>query len=182
MPDEEVTPEQQLEAMQKQVTDLETENDKLRNKDMNFEKLRSTVKSVKDMNEEEKKHWTEKEQVLIDRIASAEQAIEAERSSKVLTWKDSALEKFAGDDEKTREKVLFHFDRFKEDVTDKAGIDKRMRECVILANSDQKEPLGIPMSSAGNPAPVTRPKTDFADSQEGAGLLASMGHVSPKKD
>lgn len=176
-----LTPEEQIEALKKEAEELREQNDKLKNKEMNFEKLRGTVKRVEEMTEEEKKQWTEKERALVDQLAELKQTVEQERVSKIETWRESALEKFAGEDEKTREKVLYHFNRLKGDAADKASIENSMREAAILANADKKEPTAIPFSSAGNPVPMEKPKKDFSKTQDGQSLLRMMGHVSPKE-
>lgn len=175
------TPEEQIEALKKEAEELKEQNEKLKSKDHNFEKLRGTVKRREEMSEEEKKQWTEKEQVFVDQLAELKETVEKERTSKVETWRESALEKFAGEDEKTREKVLYHFERLKGDSADKASIENSMREAAILANADRKEPTAIPFSSAGNPVPMDKPKKDYAKTEEGKNLLQMMGHVSPKE-
>lgn len=177
-----LTAEEQLEALKKEAEELREQNEKLKNKEMNFEKLRGTIKRVEEMTDEEKKQWSEKERTLVDQLAELKQTVEQERTSKVETWKESALEKFAGEDEKTREKVLYHFERLKGEAKDKPSIESAMREAAILANADKKEPTAIPFSSSGNPIPVEKPKRDYAKTDEGKTLLQMMGHVSPKQD
>jgi len=175
------TPEELLQKAQADLEALREENEKLKNKDTNFENLRGSLKRVEKMSAEEKKQFTVKEQAMIDRLAALEESVQAERTSKVETWKESALEKFAGEDEKTREKVLYHFNRLKGDGSDKASIESAMREAAILANADRKEPTAIPFSASGNPAPIERQKKNFAESEAGQELLKMMGHVQPKQ-
>lgn len=175
------TPEEQIETLKKEADELKEQNEKLRGKDLNFEKLRGTVKRVEEMNEEEKKQWTEKETVLVNELAELKESFKKEQTSKVETWKESALEKFAGGDEKTREKVMFHFGRIAGD-DDKSSIESRMREAALLANADRKEPTAIPFSAAGNPVTVERSKKDYAKTEEGQNMLKMMGHQSKKAE
>lgn len=176
---EELTAEQKLEALQKEVESMREENEKLKNKDNNFERLRGSLKRVNEMSEEEKKQWTQKEQAMIDRLASLEQTVEEERTAKVQTWKEAALEKYAGEDEKTREKVLYHFDRLKDEANDKKSIEAKMREATILASADKKDPIGIPFSSAGNPVEREKKRRNYTETEEGQALLKAMG-FTPK--
>ena len=176
------TPEEQIEVLKKEAEDLKEQNEKLKNKDTNFEKLRGSMKRVEEMSEEEKKQWTEKEQLMVDKLAALEQTVEQERTSKIETWKEAALERFAGQDEKTREKMLYHFDRLKGEAKDRVSIETSMREAALLANADKKEPTAISFSSAGDPVPMEKPKRDYAKTEEGQNMLKMMGHQAPKKD
>lgn len=173
--------EEEIAALQKELEDKNSELEKLRAKDMNFEKLRGGLKKVTEMTEEEKKAWTTKEQVLLAEIQSLRENVEGKSQAEITAAKESALEKLVGKDEKAKEKALFYFDQFKDAPKTAAEVEERMRQAAILANGDAKDPLAIPISMSGNPVDNTPKKKDYSESQDGQDLLAKMGHESPKK-
>jgi len=94
---------------------LREENEKLRNKDMNFEKLRKKVLTVEEL---DKKQEDFKNTIINGHL-------------------DDALAVVAGDDGELRKKILHHYDRIKGEAITKEDINKRVKEAFLLETGGQ---------------------------------------------
>lgn len=147
----------------------------LENKDFNFKHLR-------DMNAEEKAKLTAQELELRQRQEKVEEETKKLREnqeqftkSTVEEYRDDAITMAVGEDEEVKKKVLYHYDRIKDEARTKTEIRKKVQDAVKLARDDS---AGNPMFRAnpnlGGEAPPRRGK-GFGDTAEGKAFAKSLG-------
>lgn len=117
------------EAAEKEIGDIKEKLSKLENKDMNFKKMR-------DMTQEELNKLSSKEVELIKRQEKMEEEQRSFVETQIRSYKDESLAVLAGDDEELHKKVLFHYDRIKDEAVSKQDIQRKMRDAYRLAKSD----------------------------------------------
>ena len=134
MSEEEIKPEESkepdykvlLEEKEAEIAEVKKKLETFENKDFNFKKLR-------DMTEDEKKKLSGKEEELLKRQEHLEEEQESWTGKIVEGHKGDALAVLVGDDEELRKKVIFHYDRIKDEATTKDEINKKMRDAYLLA-------------------------------------------------
>ena len=159
----------------KEMVDIKGKLSKLENKDFNFKHLR-------EMNDEEKAKLTAKEMELIQRQEKIEEDSkvshekqEAFLKGTIEEYRDDAISTLIGDDEESKKKVLFHYERIKDEAITKAQIKQKVRDAVKLAQDDNaSSPLFRGSPSLGGDAP-RRKGRDYSDSEEGKTLAKSLG-------
>jgi hypothetical protein len=101
---------------------------KLKEKDFNFKKLRDQKKLAKQEVEKGKKELDE--------------GWKDFRDNMIRERKEDALSLLVGDDTEIRKKVLYNYDRIKDEATTKGDIYKKMREAVnMLGDSSPSNPM-----------------------------------------
>ena len=125
--------EDKSKTFQEELSKTKEQLAKFENKDFNFKKLR-------DMSKEERETLNAKEMELLKR----QEAIEEQqanftkqqketREKELGSYKEEYLEKFAGNDEEMKKKVLFHFNRLADEAITKSDIEKKMGDAWVLA-------------------------------------------------
>ena len=159
----------------KEMVDIKGKLSKLENKDFNFKHLR-------EMNEEERAKLSAQEIELRQRQEKVENETksivekqEAFLKGTVEEYRDDAIAVLVGDDEEAKKKVLFHYDRIKDEATTKAQIKQKVRDAVKLAQDDSTgSPLFRGSPSLGGDAPRRKGK-DYSDTEEGKAMAKSLG-------
>lgn len=112
-----------------ELADVKEKLSKLETKDMNFKKLR-------DMNKEEKENLSSQQIELMQRQEKLEEEQKSFLEKQVQSHKDEASAVLAGTDDDLRKKILFHYERIKDDAVSKDEVYKKMREAAILAKGE----------------------------------------------
>lgn len=159
------------EEKEKALQEKEAELEKLRNKDLNFKKLR-------EMTEEEKAKLSATELALKaeqDRFREEQQSF---YSGFVSDIKDDLLETIAGDDEDLRKSILANYDRIKDSDTARSRkeISAIMHEAAKLAgvtSGSKVSPLVRAANYSGRP--IKAPEKSFSETEEGRSLAKELG-------
>lgn len=147
----------------------------LENKDFNFKKLR-------EMKQEEMAKLSTQEIELRQRQEAVEEETKKLREGQetftkrtIEEYRDDAIGIAIGDDEEVKKKVLFHYDRIKDEATTKEQIRKKVRDAVKLAQDENAgNPLfrGTPNLGSGDPP---RRGKNFSDTEAGKAFAKSLG-------
>jgi hypothetical protein len=167
-------PKSEWEAMQAKLANLE-------NKDLNFKTLRE--KKLSALSDEEKEEIHKKTLEVVEKSKEIEDKqnkfIELQRKEYI----DDALNAIVGEDEKEREKILFHYNRLSDKADTKREIITKVRDAYNLAKS-KRESVGDVVANAASTYWGAQPKRQekrFDEKPEGQDLLERMGIKSPKK-
>lgn len=170
------------EELEKVLQEKETEIEKLSKKDINFKKL--NFKNQKEL-EEKTADWNEREKALRDKIAEFESAVYAPAEN----TKNKLFDEYAGGDEKLKEKLQNEFEAIggnnaKTPDEVKAHMDKAAIFVQHELNKTSNPINQYSPSSIGTGMPSSSRKTNFADTEGGKKLAASLGIdiEEPKKD
>ena len=149
---------------------------KLENKDYNFKKLR-------DMTKEEMEKLSGKEVELLKRQEKLEEEQKNFTDKVVNSYKDDALAVLAGNDKDLREKILFHYDRIKDDAVSKEEIQNKIKEAYLLASERAKaiNPLSAAMSYRGSPPNVKKGKEPVSEDQKDLARKLGINEEDLKK-
>jgi hypothetical protein len=101
------------------------ELDKLKSKDYNWRRL-------EEMNEEEKKQLTAREKELLTRQETIEKQAKEIDQRIIRDYQGEALDVLAGEDKDLREKILFHYDRIKDEAKSREDINRKMKDAYKL--------------------------------------------------
>jgi len=108
--------------------DERAELEKLREKDLNFKKLRDKEKRTRSEIDKERDELTKSQQEFIDNM--------------VRERKEDALALLVGDDKELRNKALVNYDRIKDEAKTKEEIYSKMREAVnMIGVASQPDPM-----------------------------------------
>lgn len=132
-------------ASSEPLTDKERkELEDLRNKEMNFNKLRSGVnrqyKRFEEYSEEERSKMSEREKELLQR----QDAIEAKERDIVEKTKDSIIERICGDNNDMKEKIKFYYDKIDLPSSTPDEIIRKVNNAKYLAEQNdavQRNPI-----------------------------------------
>jgi uncharacterized protein YdaT len=133
--------EDKSKTFQEELSKTKEQLAKFENKDFNFKKLR-------DMSKEEREALNAKEMELLKR----QEAIEEQqvnftkqqketREKELSSYKEEYLEKFAGNDEEMKKKVLFHFNRLADEAITRSDIEKKMGDAWVLATGGRSSAI-----------------------------------------
>lgn len=150
------------EAAARELEDAKSKLSKLESKEFNFKKLR-------DLTEEERKKLSTKEIELMQRQEDLENKTKGFVESQITAFKDEALATLAGDNEELRKKTLFHFDRIKDEATNRDDIRRKMRDAYRLAQSDlstSADPFAAAVGYSGGQAPTAKASTGEFNSDQ----------------
>ena len=141
-----------LEKMFKELGETTEELEKLRKKDLNFEKLRK-FRLLSELSEEEKEKLSAKELELMQRQEELEKRTKDFETTMHTTWKDSAFKKIVGTDAELIKKVELQFAETLKGVeakTEEAYINK-VSNAYLLATGQKPSYVssGSEFSSAG---------------------------------
>ncbi len=151
----------------------------------------SQFKKLRDLTKEEKEKLSQKELELMQRQEKLEEEQEAwvkrqedERADNVKSWRENSISKLAGDDKDMKEKIEHHMGRFNDEIKSPEDAQRLAQEAYMIANPGQSpDPVGSAVNAQG--ASDRQGKTtDFAGTEEGKGLAASLNLKSaqPKKE
>lgn len=173
MPDDEGTPT--IEELQAQIKEkeeaLERTNQELKglkDKDLNFSKLRGTVK-------EEEKKLSEFEKQLLERQEKFETEQRAFAESRKTEFAEKIIEGYAGKDEELKKKIEYNFKRLGGGKTE-SEIQTVMGEAYLLSTGNQAtvNPLRTVAGSSGASS-MKVGRRNFADTEEGKLLAHKLG-------
>jgi chromosome segregation ATPase len=158
----------ELESIRAEKDKSDAELAKLRNKDMNFKRLREMTDEEKDKLTEQEMSLKRKEEELDDRLSSHEKAVRND-------WRSAAIEKAShGDPDKAKAIEEALKDVTGED-TDRSAIESRVAKAARLARKDNEvDHVGSAMSFSGS-APERQKEKDFADTPEGSDFARRSG-------
>jgi len=165
-----VVPEDPTE-LKAQYEKLMEENKKLKDKELNFQKLRTKKES--EISAEKKEELGS----IQDQIREMEKGLEEKHrqfvESQFNQARDTKLKSLVGDDADLREKVLYHYDRLKDETTTAEDVAKKLNDAYILATGEmpQKANPIYRTASAASPPNYQSKGRSFADTDEGTGTL-----------
>lgn len=162
-PEEAKKLQEEKEAATKEVTEIKDKLSKLENKDFNFKKLR-------EMNEKEKEKLTAQEMELLQRQEKLEEDQKSFVQSQISSYKNDALAVVAGDNEELRKKILFHYNRIKDEAVSREDVFKKIREAATLAREENKilNPINSAMNFQGNPpSKQDKPESEYSKEMRG---------------
>ncbi|KKQ99944.1 MAG: hypothetical protein UT24_C0020G0012 [Candidatus Woesebacteria bacterium GW2011_GWB1_39_12] len=116
----------QLEEKEKVLVEKQAEIEKLKDKEFNFKRLR-------DMTEEELGRLSVVEKSLMQKQEKLEEESKSFASKVIESHKNDSLAVLVGDDADMKKKVLFHYERLKDEAVTKEEIASKMREAWLLA-------------------------------------------------
>lgn len=120
-----------LAKKEEELKNLNNELDKLKGKDYNWEKLRKAVKEEKEQLSSKERALLEKQEELNSQFTELEKKNHEERLNRII--KDYV------DDEESKKKLLFHYERIKDDAKDEDSIRKKVEDAYKLTH-DGKNP------------------------------------------
>ncbi len=123
-----------LSKKEEELKNLNNELDKLKGKDYNWEKLRKTVKEGKEQLSSKERALLEKQEELNSQFTELEKKNNEERLNRII--KDYV------DDEEGKKKLLFHYERIKDDAKDEDSIRKKVEDAYKLTH-DGKSPNSL---------------------------------------
>jgi len=139
-PDEVEKLKKEADTVKSELAQVKESLSKLENKDLNFKRLR-------DMTESEKEKLTVTEMELKKRQESLEEEQKTWKEQVIESHKNDALAVLASEDEELRKKILFNYDRIKDDAVTKEQIAKKMKEAYLL--SVEKHAIINPLTLGG---------------------------------
>lgn len=163
----EITKEQ-VEELQRQLEEKEKELVKLKAKDFNFKRLEHRTKE-----ELEKMSTMEKE--ILQRQEKLEDEQKNFAKGQMETYKSDALSSLTGEDKNLKEKILFHYDRIKDEANTREDIKKKMEDAAKLAGTYAERPmdyLSQALSHRGSSSP--KKEKGFAETEEGKNLAKML--------
>lgn len=152
----------------------------LEDKDRNFKNLRT--KKLSELADEEREKLSVKEVELFQRQEAVEEQTrkvseEQEKFTKRMQeeYRDDAIAALVGEDEETRKKVLFHYDRLRDEAETKEDIRKKVRDAVRLTRDEgESSPLFRHAPNLGSESPRASHK-GFAETERGKAFAKSLG-------
>ncbi len=172
-----------------QITDLETELEKLRSKELNFNNLRHSTKEEKEkIREEMRAEMSEKERYLMEEIDTLKGNLSAreEREAEARTQrKQSMIDRLAKGDDSLKQKIETHFSRLGDPLSDEALVTQ-VDEAFALAARDVESTINpvnafVP-STGGQGYPSQEKRANFADTPQGQALAKDLGLQLPESD
>ncbi len=145
-----------------ELAEVKEKLSKLENKDFNFKKLR-------DMNKEEQEKLTAHEMELLQRQEKLEDDQKSFLQKQIESHKDEASAVLAGENEELRKKILFHYDRIKDEAMSRDEVYKKMREAAILAKGEGTTGINPVLSGInvqGSPPSGSNNKPESEESRE----------------
>jgi len=145
-----------------ELAEVKEKLSKLENKDFNFKKLR-------DMNKEEQEKLTAHEMELLQRQEKLEDDQKSFLQKQIESHKDEASAVLAGENEELRKKILFHYDRIKDEAMSRDEVYKKMREAATLAKGEGAvgvNPVLSGINIQGSPPSGSNNKPESEDSRE----------------
>ena len=125
--------DKEREEAKTQLEEANKELKGLRDKKFNFKKLR-------DMSEEEKGKFDEKELALKQQIEEMQEGQESNKNKLEDNWKDKAIRSMVGSDEEMKKKILENYDALNIDAGTEYEIGDKMTKAYQLAYPGQTSP------------------------------------------
>jgi hypothetical protein len=139
---------EQAEALLKQEeerkAELQSEVQKLKDKDFNFKAFRDARKEER---EKMKEQLSEKEKQILEMQEESEGRIDKIQSNLIKDYKEDILESLVGEDEDLRKKIEYNFDRIKGEAETKAQIKNKLLDAYKLSTDN---PVENPLSSVSH--------------------------------
>ena len=181
------TPEEvqaKVEEQKKQVEGAQEELRKLKEKDLNFEKLRMNKKVAEgEITREELQQKIQEEfaKGMGEKLSYAREEIKKEVVEGVnKDYYNEIVGSLSGDDEELKKKINFEYNRLKDPVNSKEDISKKLRDAYVLASRVEDAGAFVPgtVSSGGASKPKFKQQGAFsADEIAFAKKLAASGGI-----
>lgn len=139
---------------------LQAELEKLKSKDLNFEKVRT-------MTEEEKKKHDGEKGALNSQIEELKGQIEANRQSQVSDWYDSVLDSAVGADEEKRKSVKAEYELLNLPATNREEVALRVKKALKLAGYELKGDTSSFTAMTGSRDSKREPAKRYSETEKG---------------
>lgn len=147
----------------------------LENKDFNFKRLREMKEEDKAKLSVQEIELRQRQEVIEEETKKLREGQESFTKRTIEEYRDDAISIAIGEDEEVKKKVLFHYDRIRDEATTKEQIRKKVRDAVKLAQDETADnPLFRGTPNLGSGDPPTRHKS-YADTEAGKTLAKSLG-------
>lgn len=179
-------PKEEAEKVRSELEEAKKRIIGFEDKDLNFKNLRT--KKLTELAEDERAKLTAREIEIMQRQEVVEEQTKklSESQEQFLKqtkeeYRDDAISTLVGDDDETKKRVLYHYDRIRDEATSKEEIRKKVRDAVRLASDDAPgNPLFRGGPSFGSEAPRSKKKS-YADTDDGKSLGKLLGLTLEEK-
>lgn len=169
------------EEKDKKIQDLESEVQRLREKETNFGQLRK--KRLSELSQEERDKLSAKEQEIMARQDALDEKWEQFQKSNVDETIDVVLTSLVGADENMRKKIMHFYDELKGSSDNKDQIRQKLQRAYVLATTEAPKvnPLAAVMPMHA-PVGTQYEKPSFDQTERGKRVLTSLGGSYQFKD